>query len=376
VRMRRLKALGILVLASLSALGQTAGTTQTREYPFPEPPVKAALQNIGAYAGGRLPSLEGFISGEGVRPEDYQRPYYEYKIELLPVQQGHTQVRVAAKVSAWYASSDGNGSYKTLESNGRLETDLLDRLGEYLENKSSDPAVLQVRIQQVRSQKLEAQQQLTTLQTKLEQLKAAPRPTASREFAQIIKPATTVWSTPSPASKALLKAQVEDQFEIREHRGAWLRVALDDSRDGWLQESQVHVSEPDAATNQDPSPGKTEFTIIREMSSDFSGDLAQLKGKRALYIWARPEGSGLNLSGNKLRFAQNLFLQRYDEISHASQNEVAGIVVIFLDQQGGVAAASLDDIRLLAEGLISQDAFLKKSSFDPPSSFPASRKNR
>jgi len=46
-------------------------------------------------------------------------------------------------------------------------------------------------------------------------------------------------------------------------------------------------------------------------------------------------------------------------------------VVIFLDQQGGVAAASLDDIRLFADGSLSQEAFLKKCSFDPPSSFTA-----
>ena len=374
MRMRQLNAWGILVLGAMSAFAQNAGTPQTREFPFPEPPVRAALQNIGAYAGGRLPSLEGFISGEGVRPEDYQRPYYEYKIELLSVPQSHTQVRVTAKVSAWYASSDGNGSYKTLDSNGRLETDLLDRLSEYLENKSADPAVLQVRIEQVRNQKLEAQQQLAALQAKLEQLKLAPPSSSNLEFAEITRPATTVWSTPSPASKAVLKAQVEDQFEIREHRGAWLRVALDESRDGWVQESQVQVSKPEVASNRASSPGKTEFTIIREMSSDFSGDLVQLKGKRALYIWARPEGSGLNLSGNKLRFAENLFLERYKEFSHASQNEVAGIVVIFLDQQGGVAAATLEDIRLFAEGSLSQETFLKKSSFDPPSSFP--RKNR
>jgi len=121
----------------------------------------------------------------------------------------------------------------------------------------------------------------------------------------------------------------------------------------------------------DTPASKTEFTIIREMASDFSGDWVQLKGKKALYIWARPEGSGLNLSGNKLQFATNLFLQRYKEVSHASQNSVAGVVVIFLDQKGGVAAASLDDIRPFADGSISQERFLKKCSFDPPSAFEA-----
>jgi hypothetical protein len=111
------------------------------------------------------------------------------------------------------------------------------------------------------------------------------------------------------------------------------------------------------------------FTIIRETSSEFYGELAQLKGKKALYIWARPEDSSLNLTGDKLQFAKTTFLRRYREISHASQNSVAGVVVIFLDQKGGVAAAGLDDIQHWADGAMTQEAFLETCSFDPPSAF-------
>ena len=49
------------------------------------------------------------------------------------------------------------------------------------------------------------------------------------------------------------------------------------------------------------------FTIIREMPSDFSGDWEPLKGKRAFYVWARPQGSSLNETGNKLQFAESVF---------------------------------------------------------------------
>ena len=92
-------------------------------------PVKAALQNLGAYSGGRLPSLEGFIKLEGVHLEEYQRPFYEYKLELVPSSTNKTLVRVRAHVTAWQGALEANDSgYRTLESNGRLEADLLDRL--------------------------------------------------------------------------------------------------------------------------------------------------------------------------------------------------------------------------------------------------------
>jgi hypothetical protein len=350
---------------------QDQSSPHVREYPFPEVALRAALQNIGAYTGSRLPSLDGFISGEAVNTAQYQRPYYEYKIDLVPASSGQTQVRVAAKVSAWYAAPNGEGSYRTLESNGRLENDLLDRLSDYLQNKSADPAVLKVRVQQAQADTEEAKQRLKQLESQLQHLKNNPTTPQKKEFASVIRPQTTVRSAPADTSKVLLKAQTDDQFEVLEHRGAWLRVALENSHEGWVQVSQVKWNEAIEAAGAPAPSNVKEFTIIREMSSEFSGDWTQLKGKRALYIWARPQGSGLNLTGNKLQFAKSVFLQRYKEISHASQNPVAGVVVIFLDQQGGVAAASMAEIRLFSDGSLSQDAFLKKCSFDPPSAFIA-----
>jgi hypothetical protein len=363
------------MIVSTVVFAQTTSSTQSRDFPFTEASLKAALQNIGGYGGGRLPSLEGFIAGDNIHPEDYQRPYYEYKIEVMPSTAGHSKVSVTAKVSAWYADPNGDGAYRSLESNGHLEGDLLDRLSEYLENKSADPAVLQVRINQMEGQKADASARLAQLQAQLEQLKTSPPSNAGKEYASIAKAQTPIVSAPSETSKVLLKAQPEDEFEVLESRGAWLRVALERSQEGWVRRSQVQVTGTKGSSEQTASSKKTEFSVIREMASDFSGDLAQLKGKRALYIWARPEGSGLNLTGNKLQFANDLFLQRYREISHASQNAVAGVVVIFLDEKGGVAAASLEDIRLFADGSLSREAFFKKCSFDPPSAFSLNRSN-
>jgi hypothetical protein len=354
-----------------TALAQTQGEARSRDYPFPEAPVKAALQNLGAYTGNRLPSLDGFINMDGVQAEQYQRPYYEYKIEVASTASGKTQVRVQAKVSAWFEPSGSTGKYQSLESNGRLESDLLDRLSEYLENKSSDPSVLQVKIQQALSQKEDAKNRVAQLQIELENLKNAAGSRPEKEYASITRSQTAVLTAPVPSSKVLLRAQSKDEFEVLEQQNAWLHVALDDSQTGWIKRSQVKLGTISASSANASAPEKTEFTVIREASSDFSGDWTPLKGKNVLYIWARPEGSGLNLSGNKLQFVRSVFVQRYEEISHASQNSVAGVVVIFLDNRGGVAAASLDNIRLLADGSLSPEAFFKTCSLDPPSAFKA-----
>jgi hypothetical protein len=70
-----------------------------------------------------------------------------------------TVVRVKAKISAWYADPAGvNPGYQTFESNGRLESDLLDRLNDFLaDNKATvgaDPASMQGQIEAVRRQRM------------------------------------------------------------------------------------------------------------------------------------------------------------------------------------------------------------------------------
>jgi hypothetical protein len=180
---------------------------------------------------------------------------------------------------------------------------------------------------------------------------------------------------PAERAAVLLRAHSEDALQILETRGAWLRVALEDSHSGWLKRAQVQVNSsapPQQASAQTSHPAG--FTVIREMASTFSGEWPRLKGRQALYVWARPEGLAPNLAiGEKWHFAASVFKERYRELSHTSHNAADGIVVIFLDDRGGVAAAVLDDIRQWAEGSLSSSAFLKRCSLDPPGAFEISR---
>jgi len=93
--------------------------------------VDKALKEMQAYAGQKLPVVDGFVA-TGDQPLDrFERSFYQFSIDLLPTGSGGTIVRVIAKITAWYADPDPSKSgYQVLPSNGRLELDLLDRLRE------------------------------------------------------------------------------------------------------------------------------------------------------------------------------------------------------------------------------------------------------
>ena len=358
-----------LVLVSLSA-AQENGSKREREFSFPAATIKAALKNIGAYDDLRLPTLEGFIKLEGVRLEDLTRPFCQYKIDLVPSTPDKTLVRVKANVTAWQGTQgDKDAGYLSLESNGHLEEDLLDRLNDYLQDKPADATAMTQRISALHAQRIEAERRLAELEEQLRDLQSPARLSTDSQFVTVARPSVPVLSAPAENSSVLVRAQRDDEFQVLDHRGEWLQVALEGSRMGWVKRSLVQSNLSAAVA----APADS-FTIIREMPSDFSGDWGPLKGKRALYVWARPQGSALNETGNKLQFAQSVFMERYRQVTHSSQDPLAGIVVIFLDQRGGVAAASIDDIRQWDDGSLTQQAFLKRCSLDPPSAFlrPAS----
>jgi hypothetical protein len=361
----------MVVACSLIASPQTPSGV-AREFPFSVPATKAALQNIGAYTGSRLPSLDGFANLDRLNLKDYQRPYYEYKIEIEPRGENHAIVRVKANVSAWYTGPDAaEPGYRALESNGRLENDLLERLSDYLRDKSADAATLTQWIAAAKLQREDAEGRIAKLQTQIKNLENPQAPEFN--YVSVTHPHVAIVSAPSDGATVLVHAAVDDEFQVLERRGPWLKVEVENGQDGWVRASQVQPGtvQPEAAvsakTKAGPVPG---FEVIRENTDEFSGEWPQLKGKKVLYIWARPDGSAMSRPmASRLLFVQRLFNERYREMAHRSQDVAEGIVVIFLDDMGGVAAANLDDIRLWVEGSLTEAAFLKKCSLDPPGAF-------
>lgn len=362
----------LLLVAALACPAQTLRGAVEREFPFSLPAVKAALNNIGAYSGNRLPSLEGFAEVGRINLKDYQRPYYEYKIELEAKGENKVIVRVRANVSAWYTGPDlPEAGYRGLESNGRLENDLLDRLSDYLRDKSADAATLAQWIATAKQQKEDTDRRIADLQDRLKKLENPN--TTEVSYAAVTHPHVTIVNAPEENAAVLLRPQVDDEFQVLDRKGSWIKLQLENGVMGWVRAAQVRTAAGtdefalSAKNKPAPTPG---FEVIRENTDEFSGDWTRLKGKKALYIWARPDGSAMNLpTGNRLQFVQNVFTERYQVMAHSSEAAADGIVVIFVDERGGVAAASMEDIRSWIEGALSQSAFLKKCSLDPPGAF-------
>lgn len=361
----------LALLSAGSAPAQGPKVERQKEFAASLPAVKAALQNIGAYTGSRLPSLDGFVNLEGIHAGDFQRPYYEYKIDLDPSGPKGTVVKVRANVSAWYAGQNGEpAGYRNFESNGRLESDLLDRLSQYLTDKSDDPKVLSDNIEKVRAQRAEAERQLAALSSPEKDEHSANGVSATTLFAMVTQPHVNVYSAPVESAKALVHARLDDEFQIIDRHGAWIKVELAPHEDGWMKRSQVEISSASqvgAAQATKATPG---FSIIRQNEDEFEGDWQRLKGKKALYLFAQPDGSAMNVAtGDRWQFVQTVFSEQYRQMAHTPQNSVEGVVIIFMDQGGGVAAASLDDIQAWMEGELSKGEFIKRCSLDPPSAF-------
>lgn len=99
--------------------------------------VEKAIERLRPTAGGRLPILDGFV--DTTEPLDrYSRGYYQCSAQVSAAASGGTLVRVTAKITAWYAGTGAEqAGYRVLLSNGRLEGDFLDRLGDALGSGSS-----------------------------------------------------------------------------------------------------------------------------------------------------------------------------------------------------------------------------------------------
>jgi hypothetical protein len=120
----------------------------------------------------------------------------------------------------------------------------------------------------------------------------------------------------------------------------------------------------------DDASGATNFTTPNQEVKAFVGDWAPLKGKPALFVFAQPSRAipeGI-LGQSQFQFAKHVFTEGYREAMHSEQ-PMSGVVVVFLGDKGGVASATLADIRRWRDGAISDKAFIERCSLDPPESF-------
>jgi hypothetical protein len=386
-----------------------------RTYPFTVDAVQKALQRIGGFGGGKLPVLDGFVTSAD--PERYDHPYFQYRVHLKSVDPNTTLVSVEAKISALFVNQDpAHPEYHALPSNGRLESDLHDRLQQALRGTAASPPMQQKKdaapppvpqpaevantkssssatssqaeLDAILAERQSIREQAASLQTQIDQLKASDhKPTNFRKVASVKRSGVGVMSRENFGGPVLFRAQAEDEFEIIQLQSGWAQVRLSPDSTGYIQADELSLpaglveKSADKPAAKAPAPASVPqvdlgFSVSREDVTVFSGDWPRLKGKKVLFVYAQPRGllSDMVNEDAKLGYAKRIFESRYRLVSQ-SKTDVQGVVVVFLGSRGGVAAATLADIRQWIEGGLADEAFVNRCSLDPPTEFRSMRLN-
>ena len=410
----RLTGLVISLLAAIFCCAQIS--SQERTFSKPASALQEALKKLPGGVSGSLPMLDGFVV-PGTRSLDrYKRPYYRCAVHITPTSSG-SLVRVIAKITAWN-SDPAHSGYEVLPSNGRIESDLLDRLQDLLASNSAP-----------KPSGMDRNPKMTIADTGVSGLSSTPQisaPTPQFPAASAIKapvsssssqnPAlereaesleeilrnqshptnliaakadqTPVLQNPSSNSKVLFYANVEDEFEVLDSNPEWVHVRISGLSRGWLRRSSVEMlngseTSSETATNRKPfpsSPGPTTggqeqpgsdqpktatlFSVSSEEDGNFPGDWTPLKGKtvKIISIQQVPGTGRITSPQDKMRFAASEFKK---EIL-ASSSTTAGLVLIFDAEDGGMIAATRSALDQWKSGSVSEQAFWKQCYLDPP----------
>jgi len=415
-----------LLMAVLAWSQSDSSPAIDRTYAVSVETVQKGLQQIGGFGGGKLPIVDGFVTSTADQLEHFERPYYQYRVHLTPLNGTSTTVSVEAIITAWYADPDPKrAEYRSLPSNGRLEKDLLDRLQDALRGslpasdaapvasvtpnskpsrdvaagKTASPSAkvsklppkagpTQEQLDAVLAQRQAVREKTSSLQAQIEQFKTADRkPANASRLASVKHSGVGVMSRQNFGGPVLFRAQAEDEFEVVELQSGWAKVRLAPDSIAYIQSDELNLPEglaENTATaaaqtsqaNPDTNSRDLGFAVSREDVTTFAGDWVRLRGKKVLFVYAQPRGllSDMANQDAKLGYAKRIFESRYRSVSQ-SKIDVEGVVVVFLGSRGGIAAATLSDIRQWVEGDLPEEAFVNHCSLDPPAEFRAMRRN-
>lgn len=382
LRTAALFVLAIFVVCG-AATAQTGPSPFEREFDHPIDDLKQALESLHANETAKLPTVRGFVT-DNLAIGIYERPYYQFETELVSRNADRTLLRVKARITAWHTDmSGGSAEYRSLTSNGRLESEFLDRVSGYLIKIDSD---LVGRINTLNTMLGDLKDKTNALEKRRDELTAQNKgfETALRSQSEqrnetaVLRAGTRVLDRPATGARTVLTAERDDMFEVTEERPGWVGVKLEGGTTGWLPSSATKaasgLSDPstlDAALKEKQKP----FVVTRETVTQFLGDWPSLKGQKALFLWAQPVGVSHREATEKLSYVKQVFADRYRDAVHSDVN-YSGLVIIFLGpgDKSGVAAARLDDIGQWINGQMPDNEFLKRCSLDPPEVFRATRK--
>ena len=391
---------GALLLVAVSCRAQDL--EKERTFSQPVSVVQAAVNKLPGGTSGPLPILEGFVVAGSRELDRYQRPYYHCAVQVTAAASGGSLVRVNAKVTAWQVGP--HPGYKTLESNGRVESDLLERLQNFLVGQppssgttsdSGDPSVvpnhpppdtsmisaptqpfpkhsgLQLPTSDNNAQ---ASNSALALEAKNldEILHNQSHPT---NLVAIKQNQTPVVQNSSVDAKVLFLASAEDEFEVIESNPDWVHVRISGLSRGWIRLSMVEfidgsrsATTSSASTSENAGAGHSQstapFSISSEETGNFPGAWPALSGKNVRIISVQQTAGTGRISSpeNKRHFARTVFESESDSLPQS----VAGLVVIFDAEDGGMVAATRTLIAQWKKGSLSEQAFWQQCFRDPP----------
>jgi len=420
-----LSLLAVLQFSSLPLVNAQA-IPYARTFMKPKDDVEAALKEFQAYAGQKLPIVDGFVA-MGQQPLDrYERAFYQFSIELIPETPQSTVLKLSAKITAWYADPDpAKAGYQALPSNGRLELDLLDRLSEKLGGKPSvrvsrttlqaprpkidsagnplpqisstladtsnsygrapadvaSPAAPPSEIAALKLQRENEQKHMLQLKSELKGLQEIQHNQAHpRNLVIVKKSGSPVLARPTESSKVLFTASADDEFEFIDAEPEWFHIQIAGASRGYIRRSQVESMDPRWNTAAEPVKTETAiapiFKVTHEESGPFPGTWAPLKNSTVKIFWVQPVDSPATstMPEDKREFAKSLFQRAWND-SKQAQNANAGVVVVFDTPDGGQVSTTMPILQSWMEGKIAEPLFWRQSAIDPPELFAAPAKH-
>ena len=393
MKLLRIAALGLVPAFCFAQSASTSADATLSQRSFAEPAstVQAALNKLQPTFSGSLPTLDGFVKAGGESFDHYQRPYYHCTVHVTSTASGASIVSVTAKITAWHDAPPHAG-YEILQSNGRLESDLLDRLQDSLgakphaEAKAEPAPDISAPMPQLPkhsgsiSTSDKARQQDSPLDEEArglaEILRNQSHPT---NLVAIKRDQTPILEAPSADAKVLFMASAEDEFEILDVNPQWVHVRMSGLSRGWLRRSSVEMLDASlAAQNEQPqiqeaakpaaASVSAPFSVSSEEVGLFPGTWGPLKGKNAKIISVQQaSGTGrITSPQDKLRFAGSVFSKEVLPVG------ADGLVLIFDAEDGGMIASTREDLEQWRHGSISEENFWKKCLLDPPEILGAS----
>ncbi len=406
---------GILSLL-FAALASAQSVPYARTYQKSKEEVEAALKDLQAYAGQKLPIVDGFVATGSIPLDRYERAFYQFSVDLLPGEPSGTIVRVTAKITAWYKDKDpAKSGYQVLPSNGRLELDLLDRLDEKFGGKPASSVARSIssstisapkpkldlegvpgsvapksansaaappdELASLRAKREAEERKMQELNAELQSLEAIKKDQAHPlNLVVVKKSATPVLAKPAEDSRVLFNASADDEFEFIEAEGEWIHVQISGASRGYIRRGDLELPEFIAARLKSPNTKAAEekaapFRIAREESNPFPGDWEPLRGKIVMIYTVQPVSLDPKETGAraKLTFAASLF-RKYAAESAAQTPTPDGVAIIFDSADGGILGATLTSVKQFAGGTLSATEFWKQCYLDPPDAFAVSLK--